>query len=248
VNAARTDEGRSVPPGLAGDIGAIELEIGSERVPAEPLMLTGSGVVVGVRQPDAPILAESAPVSLILRGADPGAPTLALRAIVRASVLTATHCRYRLRLVDPEELPGLRTRLPSSPDSCIERRMARRVAADPDLEVAVSAPGVPTVLARLRDISATGLSVILPAAEDREPLPGGCGVDLRFYLPLDGRTITLRGYVRRGLMIDQHVCYGIQFDPGGSSAYRRQQAALARYIARRYLVERGRRLARACAS
>jgi hypothetical protein len=223
---------------------ALEIESGTQRIPAEPLMLTGSGVVVGVLQRDAPVLEASARVRLILGSGDPDLPPIALRAVVRTSVLTSTHCQYRLRLCDPDELEGLWKRLPESPASCIERRLARRVTADPNLKVAMGAPGHRTVIVLLRDVSATGVSVMLPAQDDRDPLQSGCPVELHLCLPSESESVRLHGTVRRGLVIDQYVCYGIQLEPRGSKAQRRQQAALARYIAHRYLVERGNKLAR----
>jgi hypothetical protein len=96
-----------------------------------------------------------------------------------------------------------------------ERRAAKR--ARPNEEVTLSielrGKGDRRATSVLRDISITGLGVIVPAADDPE-FAADEEMELTLQLPHD--SLDLVAKIRRGLLIDSQVCYGLEFDTAHS--------------------------------
>jgi len=91
------------------------------------------------------------------------------------------------------------------------RRVAPRARPEGDLPIRVelTGPGARMAIARLRDISVTGLGVVVPAREDPE---FAAGEEMLISLRLDGRNVDLVARVRRGLLVDSDVCYGLELE------------------------------------
>ncbi len=111
----------------------------------------------------------------------------------------------------------------------VNRRTAQRVRPETGLQITVeiSGPGERTAQARLRDISATGMAVVVVAEHDPE---FGPGEEMALAFRLGDRTLDLVARVRRGLLIDDVVCYGLEFDTERSQAFAERSAAIRDFV------------------
>ncbi len=82
--------------------------------------------------------------------------------------------------------------------------------------------------ARLRDISISGIGVVLPADRDLG-LQAGDDAVVRCELPSNG-SMQLAARVRRTLLIDDEVCYGLEFDPDLTLGFERKCRAIASFV------------------
>ena len=92
-----------------------------------------------------------------------------------------------------------------------ERRAAKRAKPGHELSLSIElrGRGERRACSVLRDISFTGMGVIVPAADDPEFAPDE-EMELTLQLPYDSVDLTAR--IRRGLLVDTQVCYGLEFD------------------------------------
>ena len=121
----------------------------------------------------------------------------------------------------PDELRGTRR--------ISDRRVSERVRPDlsATIEVEISGEGNRSTQARLRDLSETGVGITVRAHEDPEFRDHeSTSVVLR--LPIG--ELELRAHVRRGLLVDDSVCYGLEFDSTGSENFPESQQAIRRFV------------------
>ena len=111
----------------------------------------------------------------------------------------------------------------------VNRRTSQRVRPEQGLEITVEicGRGERSAQARLRDISTTGMAVVVVAEQDPE---FGPGEEMELAFRLHGRTLDLVARVRRGLLIDDVVCYGLEFDAERSAEFAERSAAIRDFV------------------
>jgi c-di-GMP-binding flagellar brake protein YcgR len=111
----------------------------------------------------------------------------------------------------------------------VNRRTSQRVRPEDGLQITVEicGPGERSAQARLRDISATGMAVVVVAEHDPE---FGPGEEMALVFQLGGRSLDLVARVRRGLLIDDVVCYGLEFDAERSREFAERSAAIRDFV------------------
>jgi c-di-GMP-binding flagellar brake protein YcgR len=111
----------------------------------------------------------------------------------------------------------------------VNRRVAQRVRPKDQLEITVEicGPGERSTQARLRDISATGMAVTVVAEQDPE---FGPGEEMALAFRLGARTLDVVARVRRGLLIDDVVCYGLEFDSERSPEFAERSAEIRDFV------------------
>src|SRR5262245_50683432 len=111
----------------------------------------------------------------------------------------------------------------------VNRRTAQRVRPEQGLQITVEicGAGERSAQARLRDISATGMAVAVIAEHDPE---FGPGEEMTLAFRLGERTLDLVARVRRGLLIDDTVCYGLEFDAERSAEFEERSAAIRDFV------------------
>ncbi len=93
----------------------------------------------------------------------------------------------------------------------------------------------------VKDLSLIGLAILV----DREAevtLAATDLVDVSFRLPMSQNKLQLVSWIRNRQLQDDHVCYGLEFDPDRSNHFKTQQDEIMKYVRRRRLEEPPRRL------
>jgi c-di-GMP-binding flagellar brake protein YcgR len=111
----------------------------------------------------------------------------------------------------------------------VNRRIAQRVKPDGNTSITVEicGPGERSARAWLRDISATGMAVVVLADQDPE---FGPDEEMVLAFQLAGHPLDLVARVRRGLLIDDMVCYGLEFDSARSEEYPIHSAKIRQFV------------------
>jgi len=110
-----------------------------------------------------------------------------------------------------------------------ERRITMRAKASDEapIEVVLVGHGNRRASATLRDLSATGAGVVVRALEDPE---FGDDESMQLSMRLPGGTLGVIARVRRGLLIDDHVCYGLEFDLEASKDFQSSQELILSFL------------------
>ncbi len=203
----------------------------ADRIECELVDLTRHGVGVRIAAGRAPPISADERVRLHFTGEDAG-ELPAIAATVRSVISTPSYFRYGLRF---EACTELREVLPERLLPRFNQRVARRVRPPSALRVELYHTGSERISAVIRDISWSGMSVLVPIRAEYEGLSLHKLIELRFSLPGTRQPLQLIGEIQRDLMIDELICYGIRFDAQRTSEFPRQQNVLKRYIARCYL-------------
>lgn len=88
----------------------------------------------------------------------------------------------------------------------------------------------------LKDLSTVGAAVLVDRRAE-STLAATDLVELSFRLPGSGRALRLTAWIRHRELQDEHVCYGLEFDPMRSEAFARDEHELLKYARRRQLAE-----------
>ena len=87
---------------------------------------------------------------------------------------------------------------------------------------------------RMLDISADGMAVALDGESDKS-LSGVLEVSVEFLLPGQQRPVTFQAWIRKRSSLDDQdvICYGLSWDPTGSSDFHAQQDRVSDYVVAR---------------
>ncbi len=143
------------------------------------------------------------------------------------------HYRYGFVLDQSVELEK---RLPGGVFRLSNRRVAYRVSPDPTkpVAVAIKVPGArtPKVTARLKDISVSGLALLVdPEAEST--LGELDVIEMSFRLPTSDKDFQLVGWIRSRELVNEHARYGVEFDDKRSKHFARRRDEIFAYVADR---------------
>ncbi len=110
-----------------------------------------------------------------------------------------------------------------------ERRVNQRarLASDKSIEVVLVGEGNRRANATLCDLSLSGAGVTVFALDDPEFIDDE-PMQLQFELP--GGALDVIARVRRGLLIDDQVCYGLEFDPIASEDFEDNQELILAFL------------------
>lgn len=150
---------------------------------------------------------------------------------IRVDFDQSPHCEAHLDQLERFVSRACRQRRPRARRKLGNRRGALRAQLPPGraLSVDLFATDDRAVQARLQDISASGMSVLVSAAEDPEFLHGE---EMTIACRLSRASAMLRvvASVRRELLVDDDVCYGLEFDPLRSQDFERIQAEIDAFV------------------
>ena len=84
---------------------------------------------------------------------------------------------------------------------------------------------------RMRDVSSDGVGVIVDG-ESEKRLARVVQVSVTFLLPGQGRPLTFEAWICKRFRLDDEnaVCYGLSWDPAGSSDFASQQQRVTDYV------------------
>jgi hypothetical protein len=114
----------------------------------------------------------------------------------------------------------------------VNSRGAARVQPDPTKPIDVMLKGSgkkDPVLAELKDISATGLSTLVPR-EDEQTLYSAWEVQVEFQLPGQYEAFEMAGLVRSRRLCGTSILYGIEFDPERTRDFDKFQEWILDYV------------------
>jgi len=197
------------------------------RVPAQIADLTRKGIGLRVTREHGLAVAPEQDVKLhFIEGKEPIG--IYVHARIRSVVITPNGWRYGLRF-DPKD--DVASRLPQRFAPRFNRRVARRTKPMHTISVELIREDGYAISGILRNVSWSGMSVAIPAQLGASPFDRSNEVEARFKLPGISRAFRLVGELKRNLMQDAMLCYGIHFAPERTHEYKSQQAALKRYVA-----------------
>jgi len=208
---------------------AVALEVvAGTRIDAELADLSRNGAGLRIASERAPHVVPSQNVILHFSDRRTG-HYVPIAGHMRSVIVTPTACRYGVRFGLTENLEA---RLPGHWLPRFNQRVARRIRPNSLVEIYLGRADGKMVQGILRDISWSGMSVMIPARDVSSSLDRLEEVEIRFRLPNVNRDFYLIGRIQRDLLIDDTVCYGISFDPLSTQDFKSQQANLRRYVAR----------------
>lgn len=201
----------------------------------EVMDVSAQGVAIRVSRNSAPVLSLGENVAFPFTPRSQTEP-VALRATVRSRNLLDKYWRYgfefqlkcTLNMRFAEEFYGL-----------FNRRNAFRVKPLPDESISVNITGldasVPSIAtAKLNDVSATGLSVLIPLTID-PTLAKNATLRTALRPPTSSRALKLAGRIRHRTAHNSTVCYGLQFEPAQCEQFEQDHEELVDYIIHRQL-------------
>ena len=215
----------------------VGLRAGEQTFDGEVLDLSIKGVGVLFAQPDAPTLAVGDSVKLDFRSAK-----------VRASVRLASTVRHRQDMnlfrrygFAFDSLDAAAEQLSELLYPLFNRRRVPRVDPHPDepLEVTLTTSAGKRIEAPLRHLSARGMAVLVSVGLEAS-LVEIEEVVVSFQLPRGRGAIELVAWIRSRLLEDDHVIYGMEFDPERSERFAQSEMELVDYVMRRQRQEPGR--------
>jgi hypothetical protein len=202
-------DGRSVAEGRVIDV---------EKSVLEVEFLEGSDPTLGITER----------VKLTLVGDDLPRPfTVHPRVISWSTSNAGSRYEFRLGLEEAKPLAIL-----------FNPRAAFRVlpALHPIIEVEVQGIGqAQSVMATLKDISVSGISVLVSIDEERQKLFRSRKVKLGLELPGVDDRLSLIGTVRYRRLVGSLIRYGIEFDPAATPSFTQKQQKLSEYVVQRQI-------------
>lgn len=221
-----------------GDEDQLEVAIwtdSGDSLAGEVVDISPQGVALCVPRSRAPVLSLGESVAFPFTPQSQTNP-VALRATVRSRRLMGKRWRYGLEF---QLKDTLNMRFAEEFYGLFNRRHAFRVKPLPEEPIAVTITDLntaasPTATARLHDVSATGLSVVIssnnePSLADDEVLQ----TTLR--PPTSQRSLTLAGRIRHRTQQGSNLLYGVQFDPQYTEQFEQDHEMLVDYIIHRQL-------------
>lgn len=233
-----TQERRHLYRMTLGNEDRVEVSIltdSGDTLVGEVVDISAQGAALHVSRSRAPVLSLGESVSFPFTPRSQDDP-VALKATVRSRNLMGKHWRYgfefqlksTVAMRFAEEFYGL-----------FNRRHAFRVKPLPEEPVSVNLADLdesvsPMATARLHDVSATGLSVLV--ASDNDPsLAEDKVLQTTLRPPTSTRWLKLTGRIRHRTRRGSNLLYGVQFDPEHTEQFERDHEMLVDYIIHRQL-------------